>query len=84
LEDKRYGLLVLKVEPGSPAATAPLWAGDVLLGAEGRAFRSVDDLHQALDNAAGLVHLQFLRGDRAVTREAAILLSEPQPVAEAA
>jgi serine protease Do len=84
LEDRRFGLLVLKVEPGSPAATAPLWAGDVIVGAEGRAFRSVDDLHQALDNAGGLIHLQFLRGDRTVTREAAILLGQTRPVAEAA
>src|SRR5580700_2420693 len=44
LEDRRFGLLVLKVEPGSPAATAPLWAGDVLIGVGGRPLRSVDDL----------------------------------------
>ena len=38
------------------------------------------------DDAGGLIHLQFLRGDRAATREAAILLAQtlPRPVAEAA
>jgi hypothetical protein len=46
------------------------------------AFRSVDDLHQALDDAGGVIHLQFLRGDRAATREVAIRLA--RPVAEAA
>jgi serine protease Do len=82
LEDRRFGLLVLKVEAGSPAAAAPLWIGDVLTGAGGRPFRSVDDLHQALDDASGVIHLQFLRGDRAATREVAIRLA--RPVAEAA
>lgn len=75
LEDRRFGLLVVKVEPGSPAASAPLWPGDVLIGADGQAFHSADDLCQALDNAGGLIHLQFLRGERAVTREVAIRLS---------
>ena len=82
LEDRRFGLLVLKVEAGSAAAHAPLWTGDVLTGAGGRPFRSVDDLHQALDDAGGLIHLQFLRGDRAATREVSIRLAHP--VAEAA
>jgi len=86
LEDRRFGLLVLKVEPGSPAAAAPLWTGDVLTGAGGRPFRSVDDLHLlldgVLDDAGGVIHLQFLRGERAATREVAIRLGHP--VAEAA
>jgi serine protease Do len=82
LEDRRFGLVVLKVEPRSPAAQAPLWIGDVLTGAGGRPFRSVDDLHEALDAASGAMHLQFLRGDRVATREVAIRLAHP--VAEAA
>ena len=82
LEDRRLGLLVLKVEPGSAADAAPLWIGDVLIGADGHPFRTVDDLHQALDDAGGLIHVQFLRGDRAATREVSIRLGKP--VAEAA
>jgi serine protease Do len=86
LEDRRFGLLVLKVEPGSAAAAAPLWTGDVLIGVGSRPFRSVDDLHEAMHeaiaDAGGVVHLQFLRGDRAATREVAIRLAHP--VAEAA
>jgi len=82
LEDRRFGLLVLEVERGSPAAGAPLWTGDLLIGSNGRPLRSVDDLHQALDDAGGLIHLQFLRGDRAAIREVAVRLT--QPVAEAA
>ncbi|HTQ58402.1 MAG TPA: trypsin-like peptidase domain-containing protein [Bryobacteraceae bacterium] len=82
LEDGRFGLLVLGVAPASPAAFAPLWTGDVLIGANGRAFRSTDDLHQALEDAGGLIHIQFLRGDRAHLREVAIRLGHQ--VAEAA
>ncbi len=86
LEDRRFGLLVLQVEPGSPAAAGPLWTGDILTGAGGRPFRSVDDLHLLMDGvlegADGVIHLQFLRGDRATTRQVAIRLA--RPVAEAA
>ena len=82
LEDRSIGLLVLNVEPGSPAAAAPLWVGDLLTAAEGRPFRSTDDLHQALDQAGGVIHLQFRRGDRTARREVAIHLRHS--VAEAA
>ena len=39
----------------------------------------MDDLHQALDDSRGVIHLQFLRGDRAVTREVAIRLARGAP-----
>jgi hypothetical protein len=39
-------------------------------------------MHEAIADAGGVVHLQFLRGDRAATREVAIRLAHP--VAEAA
>jgi S1-C subfamily serine protease len=84
LEDRRFGLVVLKVEPGSPAAVAPLWIGDVLVGVNGQPLRSVDDLHLALDDSSGVIHLQFLRGDRGATREVAIRLGPAVLVAEAA
>jgi len=82
LEGRRIGLLVLKVEPGSPAANAPLWVGDLLTGVSGRAFRSIDDLHQALDDTGGVIRLEFQRGDRTTTR--AVTISLPGAVAEAA
>jgi len=82
LEDRRFGLLVLKVERGSPAEAAPLWVGDVLTGAQGRPLASPADLHQALQNAGGLIHLEFLRGERSATRKVAVQLR--QVVAEAA
>ncbi len=82
LEDNRFALAVLKVEAGSPAAAAPLWIGDVLTAIGGKLLRSVDDLHLALDDSNGLIHLQFLRGDRAAPREVSIRLG--RTVAEAA
>jgi serine protease Do len=82
LGTRRIGLLVVKVEPNSPAANAPLWVGDLLIGAGGKPFHSTDDLYQALDEAGSLVRLEFLRGDRSTTREVTIRVASA--VAEAA
>src|SRR5712671_1540086 len=42
------GLALLEVEPGSPAFSASLMTGDILLGTEQNAFTSVGDLSQVL------------------------------------
>jgi len=81
LSQGRLGLLVLKVEPASAAEGAALRVGDLLTGVGGRPFRSVDDLHDAL-NGSGVMRLEFRRGDRSATREVFIRL--PNAVAEAA
>jgi S1-C subfamily serine protease len=47
LDDGR-ALLVLSVEPGSPAETSNLREGDVILAFEGSSVRGVDDLHKVL------------------------------------
>jgi S1-C subfamily serine protease len=47
LTDPR-GVLVNSVEPGSPADTSRLHAGDVLLAIEGERVYGVDDLHKRL------------------------------------
>jgi S1-C subfamily serine protease len=44
----KSGLLVLGVEPNSPAARADLREGDVLIGLDGRPLRGIDDLHREL------------------------------------
>lgn len=41
-------LLILSVEPGSPAQTASLREGDVLVALEEQAIRGIDDLHRVL------------------------------------
>jgi S1-C subfamily serine protease len=42
------GVLVMEVEPGSPAAVAGLRPNDTIVGFKGQAIASVDDLHKQL------------------------------------
>jgi serine protease Do len=56
------GLLVRGVEEGSPAATAGLEEGDLLIAAGGRELASFDDLAEALESATGTLELRVLRG----------------------
>src|ERR1700737_663044 len=61
---KTFGLALLEVEPGSPAANASLLPGDILLGTDEKSFASLDDLSSALQGSGPrLVRLAFLRGD---------------------
>jgi serine protease Do len=61
---KTFGLVLLDVEPGSPAAKASLLPGDILLGTEEKSFASVDDLARSLQGSGPrLLRLAFLRGD---------------------
>ena len=69
------GVLVLEVEPGSPAQRSSLMTGDLLVGAGGRELRSLDDLAEAIHSAAGgVLQLEFLRGSRTVRRQASVHL----------
>jgi serine protease Do len=72
---RHVALLVLEVAPVGPAATASILIGDLLLGANGRGFQSVEDLADAIDAAAGgLLTLQFIRGEPRREREVAVRL----------
>jgi serine protease Do len=66
-------LLVLSISAGGAADYASLRAGDLLTGADGKRFTSVDDLQDAMDRAQGrIVTIQFLRGNDARKREATV------------
>jgi serine protease Do len=60
---KAFGLVLLEVEPGGPAANASLLPGDILLGTDEKSFSSLDDLAVSLKGSGPrLVRLAFLRG----------------------
>ena len=61
---KGFGLVLLEVEPDSPAANASLLPGDILLGTDVKSFASLDDLASSLQGSGPrLLRLAFLRGD---------------------
>jgi serine protease Do len=69
----RFGLVLLDIEPGSPAARASLLPGDILVGHEAGAFRSAADLAEFLrGNEPRVLRLEFLRGDYARIRKVSV------------
>ena len=42
------GVLVASIEPGSPAATARLEVGDIIIGFDGEPIPAIDALHKQL------------------------------------
>lgn len=75
-----FGLILLEVETGSPAAQASLMAGDILIGREEKPFRSIEDLSDAIDGAGvRLLCLEFLRGSYSRVRRVTVRLGIPSP-----
>jgi len=75
---RRFGLVLLEVEPGGPAAQASLMAGDILLGTEDGPFRSTHDLVKAIEGQTNrLLRLEFLRGDYSCLRRVTVQLEIP-------
>jgi serine protease Do len=75
------GLLILEVTTGGAASTASLLPGDILTGANGKPFRSVDDLETMLeDSGDALLTLEFRRGGDKNLRHVTVTL----PVSAAA
>ena len=74
---RAFGLVLLEVEPDSPAAQASLMAGDILLGTEERRFQSVEDLARAIDGQdSRLLRFKFLRGDYSRVRRVTVRLGD--------
>jgi serine protease Do len=73
------GLLVRTVEPASPAANAGVKVGDLVTKAGTRDIRSVDDLHQSLDEASETrsLTLHLVRGADEVAVEVRFDAEEP-------
>ncbi|HEX3682496.1 MAG TPA: trypsin-like peptidase domain-containing protein [Bryobacteraceae bacterium] len=79
LEAGRLGILILEISAGAAAVTASLLPGDILAGAEGRAFQSLDDLQFAIDTAPqAVLHLDFYRGGQRNLRHVAVRLTPEQ------
>lgn len=75
--EARAGLVVLDIEPGSPAALASLLPGDILLGTEETTFILPQDLAATLQkDSAGLLRLRFLRGDYIKVRRVTVSLEK--------
>ena len=81
---KLFGLVVLEVQEGSPAAAASLLPGDILLGTEDQRFADIGDLHRLLEGQGmRQVRFEFLRGDYHRIRKVTVLLSAAQRSSQA-
>jgi serine protease Do len=73
---RKFGLVLASIEPGTPAASASLLPGDILLGTEEKRFTSVSDLAETLQgDAASVLRLEFLRGDYERVRRVSVQLA---------
>jgi len=77
------GVLVVSIEPGSPAARAGVVEGDVIVELDGKTIRSIDDLQRQLsDERVGVpVPLVIIR--RTEKLEMQVTPAESKPVLEA-
>jgi S1-C subfamily serine protease len=72
--ERRQGLLVTSVEPGSPAEAAGILVGDVLLALDDRRLASLDDLVDSLsgDRVDRAVTLSLIRGGQEAEAKATV------------
>jgi serine protease Do len=81
---QRFGLLILEVAPGGPAASASLLPGDILVGASQKPFRYLDDLELLLtERPEPVITLQFHRGGDGKERSVTVQFAT-EPVTTAA
>ena len=77
---KTFGLVILEVEPESPASLASLLPGDILLGTEEARFAGLEDLARAIQGTGPrLLRLEFLRGDYQRIRRVTVQLGNQLP-----
>jgi serine protease Do len=69
----RFGLMILETMKNGAAEAASLMLSDIVIGADGHAFDSIDDLERALEGSGErVVHIEFLRGERSNVRSVAV------------
>jgi serine protease Do len=74
------GLLLCEVDPHSPASSASLLPGDILLGTDEENFASLADLATVLQGSSTrLLRLEFLRGDYSLVRRVTVQLGVQRP-----
>jgi serine protease Do len=84
VRSRELGLLVLEVAPGGAAEAASLLPGDILVAANDRHFRFVDDLQTSMEQARdGLLRIDFYRGGQQALRHVVAKL-QPEKVRNAA
>src|SRR5579862_1772095 len=72
---RAFGLLLCEMEPDSPASSASLLPGDILLGTDEETFASLGDLAKTLQGSSPrLLRLEFLRGDYPLVRRVTVQL----------
>jgi len=77
---KTFGLVILEVEPDSPAVLASLLPGDILLGSEEKHFSALEDLERSLRGSSPrALRLEFLRGDYTKVRRVTVQLGSTLP-----
>jgi len=64
-----FGLLIVEIEPGSPAENTGLQVGDILTGSAGKPFQAPFDLPLVLEAGGAAVELDLLRGGRPASYE---------------
>jgi len=75
---KTFGLVILEVEPESPADLASLLPGDILLGTEEKPFAAIEDLAEALQGRGPrILRVEFLRGDYNKIRRVVVQIGTP-------
>ena len=82
LTEKRQGILLTRVVPGSPAALAKLKPGDVILSVNNGAIRNAQEFSWLLDEVSPESPVDFIiaRPEKEASEEMAIELSEsPDP-----
>jgi len=72
---RQLGFIVMNVIPGSPADRSSLLRNDILVGAGGTRFYSVQDLDDIRANHDGVLELQFRRGVSKNIRSVAIQMA---------